>query len=107
MKSFLRFASCYRKHIKTFAHITSSLYKLCSRDVVFEITHKRRDAYEKIKHELTNAPALIIPDFELPFKLYINASCGQGLAAALHQRQILDGEPREGVISYNSRKLKD
>ncbi|MBW0550654.1 hypothetical protein O181_090369 [Austropuccinia psidii MF-1] len=98
MKSFLGFASYYRNHIKCFAHITSSIYKLCSKDVVFEITKERRDAYEKIKYELTNAPVLILPDFELPFKLYIDAACSQGLGAALHQRQIVDGEPREGVI---------
>ncbi|MBW0472267.1 hypothetical protein O181_011982 [Austropuccinia psidii MF-1] len=66
MKSFLGFSSYYRNHIKTFAHITSSLYKLCSKDVVFEITKERRDAYERIKNELTNAPVLILPDFELP-----------------------------------------
>ncbi|MBW0507159.1 hypothetical protein O181_046874 [Austropuccinia psidii MF-1] len=50
---------------------------------------------------------LILPDFELPFKLYIDAACSQGLGAALHQRQIVDGEPREGVIFYISRQLKD
>ncbi|MBW0509977.1 hypothetical protein O181_049692 [Austropuccinia psidii MF-1] len=36
-----------------------------------------------------------------------NAACIQGLGAALHQRQIVDGEPREGVICYISRHLKD
>ncbi|MBW0524868.1 hypothetical protein O181_064583 [Austropuccinia psidii MF-1] len=107
MQSFLGFASYYRKRIKHFAHITSSLYKLCSKDVVFEITKERRDAYERIKHELTNAPVLILPDFELPFKLYIDAACSQGLGAALHQSEIVNGEPREGVICYISRKLKD
>ncbi|MBW0498027.1 hypothetical protein O181_037742 [Austropuccinia psidii MF-1] len=68
---------------------------------------ERRDVYERIKHELTNAPVLILPDFELPFKLYIDAECRQGLGEALHQRQILGGEPREGVICYISRQLKD
>ncbi|MBW0551520.1 hypothetical protein O181_091235 [Austropuccinia psidii MF-1] len=106
MQSFLGFASYYRNHIKNFAHITSSLYKLCSKDVVFEITKERRDAYERIKYELTNAPVLILPGFELPFKLYIDAACSQGLVAALYQRQIVDGEPREGVICYISRQLK-
>ncbi|MBW0523969.1 hypothetical protein O181_063684 [Austropuccinia psidii MF-1] len=95
MQSFLGFASYYRIHIKDFAHKTSSLYKLCSKDVVFEITKERRDAYERIKYELTNSPVLILPDFELPFKLYIDAACSQGLGAALNQRQIVDGEPRE------------
>ncbi|MBW0498329.1 hypothetical protein O181_038044 [Austropuccinia psidii MF-1] len=87
--------------------MTSRLYKLCSKDVVFEIAKERRDAYERIKYELTNAPVLILPDFELPCKLYIDAACSQGLGAALHQRQIVDGEPREGVICYISRNLKD
>ncbi|MBW0462277.1 hypothetical protein O181_001992 [Austropuccinia psidii MF-1] len=71
MQSFLGFVSYYRNHIRSFAHITISLYNLCSKDLVFEITKERRDAYERIKHELTNAPVLILPDFEPPFKLYI------------------------------------
>ncbi|MBW0463248.1 hypothetical protein O181_002963 [Austropuccinia psidii MF-1] len=88
----------YRNHIKHLSHITSSLYKLSSKEVVFEITKERRHAYERIKHVLTNAPVLILPDFELPFKLYIDAACSQGLGAALHHRQIVDGEPREVEI---------
>ncbi|MBW0495100.1 hypothetical protein O181_034815 [Austropuccinia psidii MF-1] len=107
MQSFLGFASYYRNHIQNVAHINSSLYKLFSKDVVFQITKERRDAYERIKHELTNAPFLILPDFELLFKLYIDAAYIQGLGEALHQRQILDGEPREEVICYSSRQLKD
>ncbi|MBW0526666.1 hypothetical protein O181_066381 [Austropuccinia psidii MF-1] len=107
IESFLGFASYYRNLIKSFSHITSSIYKLCSKDVVFEITKEIRNAYERIKHELTNAPVLILPDFELPFKSYIDADCSQGLEAALHQGQIVDVEPREGVICYISGKLKD
>ncbi|MBW0582331.1 hypothetical protein O181_122046 [Austropuccinia psidii MF-1] len=63
IQSFLGFASYYRNHIKNFSHITSSLYKLCSKDVIFEITKERRDAYERIKFSLTHAPVLILPDF--------------------------------------------
>ncbi|MBW0461022.1 hypothetical protein O181_000737 [Austropuccinia psidii MF-1] len=95
MQSFLGFASYYRNHIKIFAHITSSLNKLCSKDVGFQITKESRDSYERIKHELTNEP------------VYIDAACSQGLGAAFGQRQIVDGEPREGVICYISRQLKD
>ncbi|MBW0547278.1 hypothetical protein O181_086993 [Austropuccinia psidii MF-1] len=107
MQYFVGFASYYRNHIKNFSHIAISLYKVCSIDVVFEITKERRDVYERIKYELTNAPVLIFPDFELPFKLYIDAVFIQGLGAALHQRQIVVGEPTEGVICYISRQLKD
>ncbi|MBW0593673.1 hypothetical protein O181_133388 [Austropuccinia psidii MF-1] len=107
MQSFLGFASYYRNHIRNFSHISSSLYMLCSKDAVFEITKERGDAYERIKNELTNSPVLILPDFELPFKLHIDAACSQGLGAALQQRQIVDGEPREEVRYYISRQLKD
>ncbi|MBW0494497.1 hypothetical protein O181_034212 [Austropuccinia psidii MF-1] len=106
MQSFVGFASYYRNNNNDFAHITSSLFKLCSKYVVFEITKERRDSYESIKHELTNAPVLILPDFELPFKLYIDSAFSQGLGASLHQRKIVDGEKKEGVICYISRKLK-
>ncbi|MBW0493101.1 hypothetical protein O181_032816 [Austropuccinia psidii MF-1] len=43
----------------------------------------------------------------LDMDLYIVAACSKGLGAALHQRPIVDGEPREGVIFYISRKLND
>ncbi|MBW0560371.1 hypothetical protein O181_100086 [Austropuccinia psidii MF-1] len=107
MKSFLGFTTYNGNKIKHFAHITSGLYKLFSIHVVFKTTKERGDKYERIKNELTNAPVLILPDFELPFKLYIDAACSQGLGAALHQRQIVDVEPREGLICYISRQLKD
>ncbi|MBW0521238.1 hypothetical protein O181_060953 [Austropuccinia psidii MF-1] len=97
MQSFLGFASYHRSHIKPFADITSGLYKLCSKDVVYEITKERRNAYKRIKNELTHAPVLILHDFGLPFKFYIDAAFSQGLGPSLHQRQIVDGEPREGV----------
>ncbi|MBW0494352.1 hypothetical protein O181_034067 [Austropuccinia psidii MF-1] len=38
---------------------------------------------------------------------YIYEACIQGLGAALHQRQIVDGEPREGVICYIYKQMKD
>ncbi|MBW0475989.1 hypothetical protein O181_015704 [Austropuccinia psidii MF-1] len=94
IQNFLGFASYYRNHIENVSHITSSLFKLFSKDLVFEITKERRDAYERIKHQLTDAPFLILPEFELPFKLYIDAACIQGLGASLHQRKTVDGEPR-------------
>ncbi|MBW0464540.1 hypothetical protein O181_004255 [Austropuccinia psidii MF-1] len=42
IQSLFGLASYYRNHIKTFAHITSSLYKLFTKDLVFEITKERR-----------------------------------------------------------------
>ncbi|MBW0493819.1 hypothetical protein O181_033534 [Austropuccinia psidii MF-1] len=98
MQSFLGSSSYHRNQSKQFSHIASSIYKLCLKDVVFEITKERRDAYEKIKYELTNQPVLILPDFELPFKINVDAACSQLPGAALYHRKIVDGEPKEGVI---------
>ncbi|MBW0524854.1 hypothetical protein O181_064569 [Austropuccinia psidii MF-1] len=48
----------------------------------------------------------MLPHFELPSKLYIDAPLSKGLGEALQQRQIVDGEPREGIICHLCRKLK-
>ncbi|MBW0518010.1 hypothetical protein O181_057725 [Austropuccinia psidii MF-1] len=46
-----------------------------------------------------------MPDWKLPFKLYIDA-CGEGLGAALDQVQIVNDKPYEGKICFISRKIK-
>ncbi|MBW0550462.1 hypothetical protein O181_090177 [Austropuccinia psidii MF-1] len=53
-------------------------------DTVFEMTVDRVKSFESLRQALTTAPLLLMPDFKLPFKLYIDAS-GDGLGAALHQ----------------------
>ncbi|MBW0566484.1 hypothetical protein O181_106199 [Austropuccinia psidii MF-1] len=46
-----------------------------------------------------------MPDFKLPFKLYIDSS-GDGLGSALHQVQIINDQPVEGPICFISRQIK-
>ncbi|MBW0542737.1 hypothetical protein O181_082452 [Austropuccinia psidii MF-1] len=46
-----------------------------------------------------------MPDFKLPFKLYIDAS-GDGLGAALQQVHITNDKPVEGPICFRSRQIK-
>ena len=105
LQSFLGFASYYRSHLKNFAAIASPLYKLCGNDAVFEMTTERVEAWKRLKDMLTSAPFLIHPDYNKPFKLYIDASFG-GLGAALHQEQIIDDIPQERPICFISRQLK-
>ena len=45
VQSFLGFTSYYRQHIKDFAKISHSLYKLRSPDTVFEMTSERVEAF--------------------------------------------------------------
>ncbi|MBW0517902.1 hypothetical protein O181_057617 [Austropuccinia psidii MF-1] len=59
------------------------------------------------RNHIKPLPRYLVVYIELPFKLYIDGACSQGLGAALHQRQTVDCEPRERVICYISRQLKD
>ncbi|MBW0577541.1 hypothetical protein O181_117256 [Austropuccinia psidii MF-1] len=84
MMSFLGFVSYYRKHLKDFAILAKSLYRICDQQKVFEMTQESIVAYEKIRKALTEAPLLLIPYWNIPYKFYIDG-CGDGLGAALHQ----------------------
>ncbi|MBW0516417.1 hypothetical protein O181_056132 [Austropuccinia psidii MF-1] len=105
IQKFLGFAGYYRQHIEDLTSIERPIYKLCDKDTVFEITVDRVKAFESLRQALTTAPLLLMPDFKLPFKIYIDAS-GDGLGAALHQVQIINDKPVEGPICLISRKIK-
>ncbi|MBW0514830.1 hypothetical protein O181_054545 [Austropuccinia psidii MF-1] len=69
------------------------------------MTEERVEAYEELKNSLPNAPFLLITDWKLPFKLYIDA-CGEGLGATLHKTQIINDKAVEGPICFISRQIK-
>ncbi|MBW0566840.1 hypothetical protein O181_106555 [Austropuccinia psidii MF-1] len=105
IQSFLDFERYYRQHIKDFAFIERPLFKLCDKDTVFEMTVDRVKFFESLREALTTAPLLLMPDFKLPFKLYIDA-LGDGLGSALHQVQIINDKPVEGPVCFISRQIK-
>ncbi|MBW0518079.1 hypothetical protein O181_057794 [Austropuccinia psidii MF-1] len=90
--SFLGFASLYRQKLKAYAVLAKSLYRICDQQTVYEMTQERIKAYEKIRKALTEEPLLLIPDWNIPFKFYIDA-CGDGLGAAIHHVQIIEDKP--------------
>ncbi|MBW0549130.1 hypothetical protein O181_088845 [Austropuccinia psidii MF-1] len=69
------------------------------------MTVDRVRAFESLRQALTTAPPLLMPDFKLPFKLYIDAS-GAGLGAELHQAQIINDKPVEAPICFISSQIK-
>ncbi|MBW0518265.1 hypothetical protein O181_057980 [Austropuccinia psidii MF-1] len=69
------------------------------------MTVDRVKAFEYLRQAFTTDQLLLIPDFKLPFKIYIDAS-GDGLGASLHQVQIIDEKPVEGPICFISRQIK-
>ncbi|MBW0501490.1 hypothetical protein O181_041205 [Austropuccinia psidii MF-1] len=103
--SFLAFSSYYREHLKDFAILAKSLYRICDQQAVFEMTQEIIKDYEKIRKALKEAPLLLMPDWNIPFKFYIDA-CGDVLGEALHQVQIIDDKLTEGPVCYISRQIK-
>ncbi|MBW0518671.1 hypothetical protein O181_058386 [Austropuccinia psidii MF-1] len=68
------------------------------------MTVDRVKAFESLRQALTTAPLLLMADFKLPLKLYIDAS-GDGLGSALHQVQIINDKPGEGPLCFISRQI--
>ncbi|MBW0574032.1 hypothetical protein O181_113747 [Austropuccinia psidii MF-1] len=69
------------------------------------MTVERVKAFEYLRQASTTAPLLLIQDFKLPLKLYIDAS-GDGLGAALYQVQIINDKPVEGPICFICSQIK-
>ncbi|MBW0505244.1 hypothetical protein O181_044959 [Austropuccinia psidii MF-1] len=68
------------------------------------MTVYRVKAFESLIEALNTAPLSLIPDFKLPFNLYIDAS-GDGLGAALHHVEIINDKPGERPICFISRQI--
>ncbi|MBW0513977.1 hypothetical protein O181_053692 [Austropuccinia psidii MF-1] len=105
MMSFLGFSSYYMQQLKDFAILAKSLYRICDEQTVFEMRQVRIKANEKIREALTEAPLVLMPDRNIPSKLYIDA-CEDGLGADLHQIQYINDKPTEGPVCYISRQIK-
>ena len=113
LRSFLGFASYYRRFVEGFAKLASPLHKLVaalsgtklkrgSRQAIDSAwTAQCEESFEALKARLVSAPLLAYADFSLPFILEIDAShCGLG--AVLSQKQ-------QGVVrpvAYASRGLR-
>nr|KYP65575.1 Transposon Ty3-I Gag-Pol polyprotein [Cajanus cajan] len=85
-----------KRFVPNFSTLASPLNELVKKDVVFEWQEKHNLAFQELKHKLTQAPVLALPDFSKPFELECDAS-GLGIRTVLLQ----GGHP----ISYFSEKL--
>ncbi|MBW0526709.1 hypothetical protein O181_066424 [Austropuccinia psidii MF-1] len=103
MMSFLGFSSYDRQHLKDFETLAKSLYRICDQKTVFEMTQERIKAYEKIRKALTEAPLLLIPDWAIPFKLYIDA-CGDGWGhPQIKSKSLMTNVQKDQFVIYQGR----
>jgi hypothetical protein len=94
--SFLWLANYFQKFLQGYSKMVVPLTDLTGKDMRFIWTSECEEAFEKVKHALTNAPVLAPPELGKPFKVVLDAS-GVGLGAVLLQ----DGRP----VAFKSRKL--
>ncbi|KAJ0705064.1 putative nucleotidyltransferase, Ribonuclease H [Helianthus annuus] len=97
IRSFLGLAGYYRRFIKDFSKIAVPLTKLTCKTVKFEWGSRQEEAFKILKHRLTNAPILALPEGIEDFEVYCDAS-KLGFGCVLMQRKK--------VIAYASRQLK-
>lgn len=113
LRSFLGFASYYRRFVEGFAKLAGPLHKLVAelagtrskrgsgQDLGSAWTPQCEHSFEALKAKLVSAPVLAYADFSRPFILEIDAS-HSGLGAVLSQ------ETDDGVrpVAYASRGLR-
>lgn len=113
LKSFLGFASFYRRFVRNFASIAAPLHALgalgnnkCGAKLSPAAFQQHWSlecdrAFQSLREKLTSAPVLAYADFSKPFYLEIDASY-QGLGAVLSQ----EVEGRRRPVAYASRGLR-
>ncbi|KAI5107461.1 hypothetical protein C0J45_3099, partial [Silurus meridionalis] len=113
LRSFLGFASYYRRFVEGFTRVAAPLHKLVAefaggkrKRVVGQgfagaWTEQCQRSFDTLREKLTTSPILAYADFSLPFILEIDASF-QGLGAVLSQEQ--EGKVRP--IAFASRSLR-
>ena len=100
VRSFLGLAGYYRKFVRNFSEIAAPISELLQKDIVFKWGEEQSIAFEKLKHALTTAPVLIIPDDSLPYHVRADSS-GFAVGAGLMQDQGNGMQP----CSFMSKKL--
>nr|GEU85441.1 reverse transcriptase domain-containing protein [Tanacetum cinerariifolium] len=74
VRSFLGHASFYRCFIQDFSIIARPMTHLLEKETPFVFSKDCVDAFETLKKKLTEAPILVVPDWNLPFELMCDAS---------------------------------
>ena len=82
VRSFLGHAGFYRRFIKDFSMVALPLSRLLQKDIEFEFSEDCKQAFDKLKTALTQAPIVRGPNWSQPFEIMCDAS-NHAVGAAL------------------------
>ncbi|GJZ99732.1 reverse transcriptase domain-containing protein, partial [Tanacetum coccineum] len=102
VRSFLGHAGFYRRFIQDFSKISRPITHLLEKDTPFVFSQDCINAFETLKKKLTEAPILVVPDWNLPFELMCDAS-NFAIGAVLGQRKTKHFQP----IHYASKTMTE
>ncbi|GKB62204.1 reverse transcriptase domain-containing protein [Tanacetum coccineum] len=102
IRSFLGHTGFYRRFIQDFSKIARLMTYLIEKDTPLFFSFECRSSFEILKKKLTEAPILVSPNWDLPFKLMYDAS-DFAIGVVLGQRK--DKYFRH--IHYASKTLSD
>ncbi|GJT31063.1 reverse transcriptase domain-containing protein [Tanacetum coccineum] len=102
VRSFLGHAGFYRRFIQDFSKISRPITHLLEKDTPFVFSQDCINAFETLKKKLTEAPILVVPDWNLPFELMCDAS-DFAIGAVLGQCKTKHFQP----IHYASKTMTE
>ncbi|GKA45723.1 reverse transcriptase domain-containing protein, partial [Tanacetum coccineum] len=102
VRSFLGHAGFYRRFIQDFSKIARPMTHLLEKETPFVFSKDCIDAFETLKKKLTEAPILVVPDWNLPFELMCDAS-DFVIGAVLGQQKTKHFQP----IHYASKTMTE
>ncbi len=88
LRGFTGFINFYRRFTKGFSKIAKPLNELTKKDVVWEWTPKRQQAFEMLKRLICSKLVLLMPILENPFEMEVDAS-SFAIGATLSQQDEL------------------
>ncbi len=85
LQGWMGFINFYRRFIKGFSKIARVLNELTKKNIPWEWTEEREEAFQTLKRLICEEPVLLMPKLEQPFELEVDAS-NYAIGATLNQK---------------------